>query len=70
MPKLLRKKRDRVIALIIFTVLVIALSIFAMTQRVSGEEELMVCDDCDKAIKLKYENGLMTEVHLIYEWDD
>lgn len=65
-----KEKRNRIIALIIFTLLVIALSIFALTERVSGDEELMVCDDCRKSIMLDYNNGRVEAVHLIYEWED
>jgi len=35
-----------------------------------GEEELMMCNGCDKTLELKYEDGLFTEINFRYEWPD
>lgn len=70
MKKLPRRKRNKIIALLIFILLVIALSLIALTERATGDEELMMCDGCKKNIKLDYNNGLFEAVHMNYEWPD
>ena len=60
----------RVIALIIFVILVFILAMIAITDMAGGEEELMQCDDCQKQILLDYDGDAVTAVHLRYNWDD
>ena len=67
---MIKMKKIRTIALIIFVIIVIIFCVIAITERVSGDEELMLCDGCKKSVKMDYVDGLFTEVHLIYEWDD
>jgi len=65
-----KRRRSKIIAIFIFIILVVILSLIALTERVSGDEELMWCDGCDKSVQMKYEDSRFTEIHLIYEWDD
>ena len=61
-------KKKWIIAAGVLIALALAFLLFA--NRLSGQEELMLCDGCQRSLQLDYADGRFTAARLHYEWEE
>ena len=57
-----------ILNIIIFFIVIIIGTFFAVTLTANGQDEFMWCDDCIMKVQMEYKDGLFKNINFIYEW--